>query len=92
MLLRTLAEVGVVVALLFGFIRENRFVKAERRAWRFLRALRRKAHDAREKELERELLEAEYADEYETERRSRSAVKKTAAGKKKRKSSRDRVA
>ncbi|MBQ7546153.1 MAG: hypothetical protein IJT41_04205 [Clostridia bacterium] len=92
MLLRTLAEVGVVIALLFGFMRENKFVKAERKAWRFLRVLRRKAHDAREKELERELLDAQYADEYETERRSKPSVKKTAGGKKKRKSSRDRVA
>ena len=92
MLLRTLAEIGVVAALIVGFVRENKFVKAERKAWRFLRALRRKAHEAREQELERELLNAQYADEYETERRSKPAVKKTADSGKKRKSSRSRVA
>lgn len=92
MILRTLAEIGVVIALIFGFVRENRFVKAERRAWRFLRALRRKARSARERELERELLNAKYAGEYETERRSKSADAKTDDKGKKRKSSRGRVA
>ena len=100
MILRTLAEIGVVAALIVGFLKENKFIRAERKAWRFLRALRRKAHQEREKELERELLDAQYAGEYETERRSRisarpvravKAAKKT-SGSKKRKSARGRVA
>lgn len=88
MILRTLAEVGVVVALIFGFIKENKVVKAERGAFRFLRSLRKRMHNARERELERELSRAAYADEYRTERRSKPA----AADGKKRKSQNDRVA
>ncbi|MBR5619438.1 MAG: hypothetical protein IKW76_06870 [Clostridia bacterium] len=91
MLIRTAAEILVVLTLIFGFVKENKFVKVERRAWRFLRRLRRKAHDARERELERELLDARYADEYEPRRRSKPA-KTSTAGEKKRKSARDRVA
>ncbi|MBQ7543172.1 MAG: hypothetical protein IJT44_12870 [Clostridia bacterium] len=94
MILRTLAEIAVVGVLLLGFLRENKLVRIERRAWRFLRALRRKARSAREKELERELLDARYAGEYETERRSKPAVKRSCAsvGAKKRRSARGRVA
>lgn len=88
MILRTLAEVGVVVALIFGFIKENKVVKAERGAFRFLRSLRKRMNNARERELERELSRAAYADEYRTERRSKPA----AADGKKRKSQNDRVA
>ena len=91
MLLRTAAEIVVVLALIFGFLKENKVIRAERTAWRFLRRLRRKAHDAREQELERELLDARYADEYEPRRRSKPA-KAASAGGKKRKSARDRVA
>ena len=92
MILRTVAEIFVVLALIFGFLKENKVVKVERQALRFLRRLRRKAHDAREKELERELLNARYADEYEPRRSSRSAAKSTSGNDKKRKSARDRVA
>ena len=91
MLIRTVAEIFVVLALIFGFLKENKVIKIERRAWRFLRRLRRKAHEAREQELERELLNARYADEYEPRRRSKPA-KSSSAGEKKRKSARDRVA
>ena len=91
MILRTAAEVLVVLALIFGFVKENKVVKAERRAWRFLRRLRRKARDAREQELERELMDARYADEYETRRSSRTEAHKI-SGEKKRRSARDRVA
>lgn len=91
MILRTAAEIVVVLALIFGFVKENKFVKAERKAWRFLRRLRRKARDARKKELDRELLEARYADEYAPRRSSRSA-KAASDGEKKRKSARGRVA
>ena len=88
MILRTLAEVGVVVALIFGFIKENKVVKAERGAFRFLRSLRNRMNNARERELERELSRAAYADEYRTERRSKPA----AADGKNRTSQNDRVA
>jgi Sec-independent protein translocase protein TatA len=91
MIIRTVAEIFVVLALIFGFLKENKIVRIERRAWRFLRRLRRKAHEAREQELERELLDARYADEYEPRRRSKPA-KASSAGEKKRKSARDRVA
>ena len=70
MLVRTLAEVGVVAALIFGFIKENKVIKAERGVFRFLRSLRKRMHNARERELARELSRATYADEYRTERRS----------------------
>lgn len=92
MILSTAAEAFVVAALVFGFLRENKVIRIERKAWRFLRALRRKARKARKKELERELLDARFADEYETERRSRPAAKKTDDSTKKRKSSHGRVA
>lgn len=88
MLLRTLAEVGVVLALIFGFIKENKVVKAERGVFRFIRSLRQRMKNARERELDRELSRAAYADEYRTERRSKPAV----AEPKKRKSRNDRVA
>lgn len=91
MILRTVAEIAVVLALIFGFLKENKIVKAERKAWRFLRGLRRKARNARKRELDRELLDARYADEYEPRRRSRSA-KAASDGEKKRKSARGRVA
>ena len=91
LVLRTAAEIFVVLALIFGFVKENKVVKVERKAWRFLRRLRRKAHDAREQELERELLDARYADEYEPRRRSKPA-KAASTGEKKRRSARDRVA
>lgn len=91
MILRTAAEIFVVLALIFGFIKENKVIRAERKAWRFLRGLRRKARDARKRELDRELLDARYADEYEP-RRSSKSVKASADGEKKRKSSRGRVA
>ena len=83
-----LAEAAAVIALIFGFIKESKVVKAERGAFRFLKSLRRRMHAARERELERELSRAAYADEYRTERRSKPA----AADGKKRKSQNDRVA
>ncbi len=92
MILRTLAEIFVVLALLFGFLKENKVVKVERKAWRFLRALRRKARNARERELERELLDARFADEYEPRRSSKTETKASSGSEKKRKSARDRVA
>lgn len=91
MLLRTVAEIVVVLALIFGFLKENKIVRAERKAWRFLRRLRRKARDARKRELDRELLDVRYADEYEPRRSSKTA-KSAPGGEKKRKSARDRVA
>ncbi len=92
MILRTVAEIFVVLTLIFGFVKENKVVKAERKAWRFLRRLRRKARDARERELERELLDARYADEYEPRRSSKTAAKASSGSEKKRKSARSRVA
>lgn len=89
--MRTVAEVVVVLTLIIGFLKENSFIKAERKAWRFLRRILRKARDARKAEQDRERLNARYADEYETRRSSRS-VKAAASGEKKRKSARDRVA
>ena len=53
MILRTVAEVFVVLALIFGFVKENKVVRVERKAWRFLRKLHRKARDAKARELER---------------------------------------
>lgn len=91
MILRTAAEIFVVLALIFGFLKENKIVKAERKAWRFLRRLRRKARDARERELEREMLDARYADEYEPRRRSKP-TQKDPGGEKKRRSTHGRVA
>ena len=84
MILRTAAEAFVVLALLFGFVKENKFVKAERKAQRFLRLLRRNARDARRKERDRERQRALYADEYETRRSSKTA--KASGGEKKRRS------
>ena len=93
MILRTLAEVAMVLALLVGFLKENRLLKWQRRAFRLMRRLRKKAHDARERELEQELLRAQYADEYETERSSRTVAEaKALSDGKKRKSSRSKVA
>ncbi len=92
MILRTVAEVFVVLALIFGFVKENKVVKVERKAWRFLRKLHRKARDAKARELERELLDARYADEYEPRRSSKTAAKKASGGEKKRKSAHSRVA
>ena len=91
MILRTAAEIFVVLALIFGFLKENKIVKAERKAWRFLRRLRRKARDARERELEREMLDARYADEYEP-RRSSKPAHHDSGSEKKRRSTHGRVA
>lgn len=92
MILRTVAEIFVVLALIFGFLKENKVVKAERKAWRFLRKLRRKARDAREQELERELLNARFADEYEPRRSSKTDAKVSSGSERKRKSAHNRVA
>ena len=93
LILRTLAEIAMVLALIFGFLKENRLLKWQRKAFRLLRVLRRKAHAARERELEQELLRAQYADEYETDRSSKTvAAAKAHSGVKKRKSSRSKVA
>ena len=89
MILRTLAEAAAVIALIFGFIKESKVVKAEHGAFRFLKSLRRRMHAARERELERELSRAAYADEYRTERRSKPAA---SGESKKRKSQNNRVA
>ena len=90
MILRTGAEAFVVLALIFGFVKENKFVHAERKALRFLRLLRGKARDARRQERAREKSDARYAGEYETRRSSKST--KASSGEKKRRSVRDRVA
>ena len=93
LILRTLAEIAMVLALIFGFLKQNKLLNWQRRAFRWMRALRRKAKEARERELEQELLRAQYADEYETDRSSRTvAAAKTQTGGKKRKSSRSKVA
>ena len=93
LILRTLAEIAVVLTLIFGFLKENRLLKWQRKAFRLMRTLRKKARAARERELEQELLRAQYADEYETDRSSKTvaAAKAQTAGKK-RKSSRSKVA
>ena len=93
MILRTLAEIAMVLVLLFGFLKENRLLKWQRRAFRLMRSLRKKARAARERELEQELLRAQYADEYETDRSSKTAARaKSSPDSKKRKSSRSKVA
>lgn len=91
MILRTAAEAFAVLALIIGFIKENEFIKVERKAFRFLRFLRRKARDARKQERARERQIALYAGEYATRRRSRPAVR-SSADDTKRKSARGRVA
>ncbi len=86
LIMRSLAEIAVVLTILVGFVRENKFMRVERKAFWFLRVLRRKAKDARRRELEQELLRAQYAGEYETERRSKTtarAAKEPAEKKKK---------
>lgn len=91
MILRTLSEIAVVLVLLFGFLKENKILQWQRRAFRLLHSLRKKARAAREREMQQELLEAQYADEYETERSSKTAAR-TKAETKKRKASRGKVA
>ena len=88
MILRTLAEIAVVLTILAGFVRENKFLRVERKAFRFLRTLRRKAKEAHKRELEQELLRAQYAGEYETERRSKAADKEPEEPKRKNRHSR----
>ena len=92
MLIRTVGEAFVVLALIFGFVKESKVVKIERRAWRFLRRLRRKARDARRQELAGAAPDARYADEYETRRRSKPTVQAPSGGEKRRRSARGRVA
>lgn len=92
MILRTLAEIAVVLTILAGFMRENKFLRVERRAFRFLRTLHRKAKAAHKRELEQELLRAQYAGEYETERRSKAVVKEKETDDKKKKNHHSRVA
>ena len=93
LILRTLSEIAVVLAIIFGFLKENKLLRWQRGAFRLMRSLRRKAHDARERELEQELLRAQYADEYETDRSSKTVAEtKAQTGGKKRKSSRSKVA
>ena len=93
LIVRTLAELAMVLVLLFGFLKENKLLKWQRRAFRLLRRLRKKAHDARERELEQELLRAQYTDEYETDRSSKTVAKaKVPTDSKKRKVSRSKVA
>ena len=90
LILRTLAEIAVVLTILGSFVRENKFIRVEHKAFRFLRALRRKAKVAHKRELEQELLRAQYAGEYETERRSKAASRDSEE--KKRKNHHSRVA
>lgn len=93
LIVRTLAEIAMVLVLLFGFLKQNKLLKWQRRAFRLMRTLRRKARDARERELEQELLRAKYADEYETDRSSKTVAKaKAQTADKKRKASRSKVA
>ena len=86
MIVRTLSEIAVVLALIFGFLKENKLLRLQRGAFRLMRSLRRKARDARERELREELLQAQYADEYKTDRSSKTTAEK------KKKSSRGKVA
>ena len=90
MILRTAAEIFVVLALVIGFVKENKFIRTERKAIRLLRRLRRKARDART--LERAQANALYADEYALRRSSKTAAKQSSPGETKRRSARGRVA
>ena len=95
LILRTLAEIAVVLTLIFGFLKENKLLKWQRKAFHLMRSLRKKARAARERELAEELLRAQYADEYETDRSSKTvaaAKAKAQTSEKKRKSSRSKVA
>lgn len=87
LIVRTLGEIAMVLVLIFGFLKENKLLRLQRRAFRLMRSLRKKARDARERELQKELLQAQYADEYETDRSS-----KPTADDKKKKASRGKVA
>ena len=75
MIVRTLSEIALALAIVAGFVRENKFMRAEKKAFRFLRALHRKTKEVRRRELEKELLRAQYADEYETDRSSKPAAR-----------------
>ena len=94
LIVRTLAELAMIIVLLVGFLKENKLLKWQRGALRLLRKLHQKAHDARERELEEELLRAQYADEYETDRSSKTVDAKAEAqsDSKKRKNTRGKVA
>ncbi|MCR5485682.1 MAG: hypothetical protein K6F09_08810 [Clostridiales bacterium] len=67
LIIKSAAELAVVVFLIIGFLNENKFVKFERTCARLIRAYMRKrrAAKAAERRVERDLIS-----EYETERRS----------------------
>lgn len=93
MILRTLAEIAVIGSIIFGFMKESKLIRFEDKCFRFFRALRKKMRKARDEELRNELRKAEFAAEYETERRSKPARQARASEPKKRKQSRsNRVA
>ena len=70
LLLKAIAEIGVILFLIWGFINQNKFVRFEKKILGVIKTLRKKRREARNTEWENELAEKKYASEYETERRS----------------------
>lgn len=85
LILKAVAEIGVILFLLWGFINENKFVRFEKKIFKAIKSLRKKRRAARKAEHRNELSKADFASEYETERRSSTESKK-------KKSQRGRVA
>ena len=86
LILKAVAEIAMVLFLLWGFINENKLVRFEKKIFKAIRKLREKRRTLREEERARELTEASFKSEYETERRSSDKNVN------KRKSQRNRVA
>ncbi|MBQ3151623.1 MAG: hypothetical protein IJB86_10315 [Clostridia bacterium] len=86
LILKAVAEIAMVLFLLWGFINENKLVRFEKKIFKAIKKLRQKRRALREEERAKELTDASFPSEYETERRS--ADKNT----QKRKSQRSRVA
>ncbi len=70
MILKAVAEIGVILVILWGFINENKLVRFEKKIFRIIKDLRKKRRAARIEERKKALLNEQYAAEYETERRS----------------------
>lgn len=74
LILKALAEIGVIFLLLRGLINENKLVKFEKKIFKVIKTLRQKRRIA-QKESVKENDETLFASEYETERKSSSKRK-----------------
>ena len=77
LILKAIAEIGVILVVLRGFINENKLVRFEKKIFRIMKDLRKKRRAARAEEHRKMLLNEQLADECKTERRCSKRQKKS---------------